>query len=187
MYPVPSGSAQHLERSQNPGAAQPRGKSVVESGRPRCGLDLQRPLRIGERAVARPGNRALVEPFFADEQTTGPLGSAQPLLSRSSVEIAPQLVDINWDRTDRLGRVEQYRSPAALQRRGINHPPRHPRDVRARHQPGIAGDLVRDALERRDAHPDALPPPGLAEWRQQSRMLLIGRQNLVARPKIEAG
>ena len=76
-----------------------------------------RSLRIGHRAVAGPRDEQVVEALRAHVQAAAALRPAQPLLTRRGVEVAAELVDVDRDRADRLGGVEQHRHAGRRQRR----------------------------------------------------------------------
>ena len=58
--------------------------------------------------------------------------------------------------------------------------------MRARDQARRRRDLARDLRERHHPDPDSVPALSPPQWREQPGMLLVARENLLARPQVEA-
>ena len=165
----------------------------VNAGVEATGAGLRHPRRLGY--VVRLGARVRDEPRgqqlgIGDEERTGQVGAAEPLLAAHGVEVRTR--DIDRDRADALRAVDEHRH---LRRVAERVPREHlavdPRYGRRRDQPRARGDLALDQVvdirRRRVAHPR--DPEGRAacdERPGESEVLCVGGDDLVARADAEA-
>ena len=146
----------------------------------------QRVAGIGERAVARPRNRQLVELVLAHVQAAAALWPAQPLLTRGGVEGAAECLDIYRHGADPLRCIEQHGNAGPRQGLVVHDAAPHPGHVRAGDQLRVRRHLAGKLRERDDSHLDAVQVLGSPERRQQTRVLLVAGDDLVAWLQVES-
>ena len=128
--------AKTLHRGQRPGAADRRGEAVVKAARRSASSEPSG--SWGRPASRKPGNggSSVVEPIRTHVERAAALRTAHPFLPRARVVVDSELMHVYWDRSKRLGGVEQHRDAGGAQGGDIHHLAADPGDVRARDQPG---------------------------------------------------
>ena len=185
MDPGPAGSAQDLQRSQGPSAPQSGRESVVEPPDALGGLQLERVLGVGHRAVSGPRDQKIVEPVTSDVEAPTPLGPAEPFLSRGRIELAAERADIDRDGAERLGRVEQHGDAGRAQGVDGGNAAADPRHVGAGDQASRRADLVGELAKRNDSDRHSVTAPGAPERGKHAGMLFVTGQDLITAAKIE--
>ena len=98
---------------------------------------------IGDGAVTPDRGVNVVEPVRPYIQGAAPLRTAHPFLPRARVEVDPEVMHVNWNRSKRLRRVQQNRDPGGTKCVNVDHFAADPRDVRAGDQLRLRTDLAR--------------------------------------------
>ena len=179
--PTPSRHPRTLAATRPPRRCAARtGSRGRAASAPSAGASSSACSPVGERAVAGPRNEQLIDAVRPHVQAAAALRAAQPLLPGGGVEVAAERGDVDRDRADRLGGVEQHRDAGGAQRGDVHHAAAHPRDVRAGDQPRGRASPRREARRTAQRGRDAVAPTRPPEWRQQAGMLLVGRDHLVA-------
>ena len=145
------------------------------------GLELERVLGVGERAVAGPRDQQVVEPVgLARTGSRCPRGrtaTSDPSRRRSRSRARGRRPGSRRSPGPRRAAPARRSRPA----RGRPRPGRRPTRRASRRPVGSSGRTsLASSRERHDADRDAVAAPGPAQRREQSRVLLVAGQDLVA-------
>ena len=149
------------------------------------------------RVIARGGDLEALLEAVGQPQESDAVRSAEPFLARPRVGVHAQRGGVDVDRAHALGAVHQHRRSRCVrcfcdlaQRQDAAVRPEH---VRERHQPRARPDQRGDRVERigavqrlGDAHDDAVAADEGRERLEQARVLVVGRDDLVAGREVEA-
>ncbi len=179
-------SLEHLARPPAPQASGLGAESErVESPAVLVQVGLQTGAGVEQGAIAAPAHSQALAQGRRHIEHPKAVGSAQPLLAGARISVAAQREHVGGDGADALGAVEQDRR-FDVGERAWSDTSGHPAHVRARNQACVVSDRFGEELERGHPDRDPIQVPGGGQRAEQAGMLLVAREDLLARTQSEA-